>query len=208
MLRNSVKLSRKYPLALMLLTALLVVSCGVTRETTTAQTQINSSSAVSTDSTAVTKTAVNDATKLQLDSLLQATIQQVINQEYEESREQTLHFVIFDTTQPTDTVTGLPPVRAAITKTETSARNYKSQETAQTDIQEEVHTQQVDSTSVQHHSETTLLRHESDSLSAHNKTATEQVRERRPWKTWLHVGLFAALAFMAVVLYLRKKLKL
>lgn len=208
MLKNSVKLSRRYPLALMLLTALSVVSCGVTRETTTAQTQINSSSAVSTDSTAVTNTAVNGATKSQLDSLLQATIQQVINQEYEESREQTLHFVIFDTTQPTDTVTGLPPVRAAITKTETSARNYKSQETAQTDIQKEVHAQQVDSTSVQHHSETTLLRHECDSLSVRNETATEKIRERQPWKTWLHVGLFAALAFMAVVLYLRKKLKL
>nr|DAT67220.1 MAG TPA: hypothetical protein [Caudoviricetes sp.] len=208
MLKNSVKLSRRYPLALMLLTALSVVSCGVTRETTTAQTQINSSSAVSTDSTAVTNTAVNGATKSQLDSLLQATIQQVINQEYEESREQTLHFVIFDTTQPTDTVTGLPPVRAAITKTETSARNYKSQETAQTDIQKEVHAQQVDSTSVQHHSETTLLRHERDSLSVRNETATEKIRERQPWKTWLHVGLFVALAFMAVVLYLRKKLKL
>lgn len=208
MLKNSVKLSRRYPLALMLLTALSVVSCGVTRETTTAQTQINSSSAVSTDSTAVTNTAVNGATKSQLDSLLQATIQQVINQEYEESREQTLHFVIFDTTQPTDTVTGLPPVRAAITKTETSARNYKSQETAQTDIQKEVHAQQVDSTSVQHHSETTLLRHERDSLSVRNETATEKIRERQPWKTWLHVVLFVALAFMAVVLYLRKKLKL
>lgn len=129
---------------------------------------------MSTDSTAVTNTAVNGATKSQLDSLLQATIQQVINQEYEESREQTLHFVIFDTTQPTDTVTGLPPVRAAITKTETSARNYKSQETAQTDIQKEVHAQQVDSTSVQHHSETTLLRHERDSLSVRNETATEK----------------------------------
>ena len=163
---------------------------------------------MSTDSTAVTNTAVNGATKSQLDSLLQATIQQVINQEYEESREQTLHFVIFDTTQPTDTVTGLPPVRAAITKTETSARNYKSQETAQTDIQKEVHAQQVDSTSVQHHSETTLLRHERDSLSVRNETATEKIRKRQPWKTWLHVGLFAALAFMAVVLYLRKKLKL
>lgn len=192
----------------MLLTALSVVSCGVTRETTTAQTQINSSSAVSTDSTAVTNTAIQSVTKEQLDSLLQATIQQVINQEYEETREQTLHFVIFDTTQPTDTVTGLPPVRAAITKTETSARNYKSQETAQTDIQKEVHTQQVDSTSVQHHNETTLLRHESDSLSVRNETATEKVRERQPWKTWLHVFFFIALAFMAVVLYLRKKLKL
>lgn len=208
MLRNSARLLRKYPLALMLLTALSVVSCGTSRTATASQTQIDRNSAVLTDSAAVTVTAENATTKSQLDSLLQATIQQIMNQEYEEAREQTLHFVIFDTTQPTDTVTGLPPVRATGTVTETSARKYKSQEKTQGSMQKEVHATRNDSTSVCQRSETEMKRQESDSLSVREQTQAEEQREHQPWKAWLAVGLVAVILLVCAVLYLRNMFKL
>ena len=118
MLINSAKLLKKSLAVLMLTSALYLVSCGTTKvTTTTARAQYDRAAESVADSIGAETTATQTRIKAQVDSLLQAALQQTFDQESEASVEQTLHLLLFDTTQPADTATGLPPVKAALTQT-------------------------------------------------------------------------------------------
>ena len=177
------------------------------RETTTEKTQINSVSSVAADSAAVTSAAIQNAIKTQVDSLLLASFQQAFNQESETAIEQTLRLVLYDTTQPSDTATGLPPVRAALTKHTAATRKDKSEAAAQATVRNELKKEHTDSTAMLEQSAARVQRIESDSLDVKTDSKTVTQPQRSSWRAWLVIVGVVVLVITACVIILRRKLK-
>ena len=185
----------------MLTSALYLVSCGTTKvTTTTARAQYDRAAESVADSIGAETTATQTRIKAQVDSLLQAALQQTFDQESEASVEQTLHLLLFDTTQPADTATGLPPVKAALTQTTATKRKDTTRSTAQADIKAELTKEQTDST--QH------VQTEQQTTEAARTDTTDNVKtQRSSWKAWAVIILALLLAAAGCVFCLRRYYK-
>lgn len=203
MLRNSAKLLKKYLAVLMLTSALSLISCGTTRKATANLEQYNRTTESVIDSTGTATTATQNAIKEQVDSLFQATLQQIIDQESEASAEQTLHLLLFDTTQPADTVTGLPPVKAALTKTTETRRKETTKSTSQADVKAELTREQTDSTQTIEQSAAHVQLDMQESVDDKSENTTEKTTQRNGWKVWAVLALVASL----IIAVLRRKIK-
>lgn len=161
---------------------------------------------MSTDSTGATTTATHDVLKAQVDSLFEAAFRQRWEQEAEASIEQTLHLLLFDTTQPTDTSTGLPPVKAALTQSTAARHRAKTENTAQADVKSELQKEQTDSTQTTGQSTARVKTKAQSSMAADTKSAAHDKTRRDSWRLWA-ASVLAALALLAVgVYYLRRKI--
>lgn len=206
MLKNSAKLLKKYLAALMLTSALSLVSCGVTKTSTaTHTTQTNSKALTTTDSVGATTTTTQEIIKAQVDSLFQAVLQQTFDQESEASVEQTLHLLLFDTTQPADTATGLPPVKAALTQTTASLNRAKTQSKTQADVKAELTKAQTDSTQTIGRSTAQVKTNAQASTTAKSESATHEKKKRSSWKLWAVLALVTSVLIAACFPYLRRK---
>lgn len=206
MLTNSAKLLKKYLAALMLTSALFLVSCGVTRTSTTKQrAQTNSEALTTTDSVGATTTATQEIIKAQVDSLFQAALQQTFNKENEASVEQTLHLLLFDTTQPADTTTGLPPVKAALTQTTTAKHREQTRSEAQADVKAELKKAQTDSTQTAGQSTAHVKAKAEASTAAKSESATNEKTKRSSWRLWAVLALVTSAIIAACFIYLRRK---
>ncbi len=200
---------KKSLLALTLTFALSLVSCQVMRETTTtARTQYNRATQSAADSVGLTTTATHNAIRAQVDNLLQAALKQTYNHESEASVEQSLRLLIFDTTQPADTATGLPPVKAALAQTTATTRKDKTLGATTATVSTETTKAQTDSTMTLKQSKAHVQSEAQDSVVATSDTAEHGKTQRSSWRVWA-VLFLVALSFIGVcVIYLRRKLKL
>lgn len=206
MLINSAKLLKKYLAALMLTSALCLVSCGVTKTSTAnLKTHSTSASLATTDSVGTTTTATQDVIKAQVDSLFQAALKQTFDKENEASVEQTLHLLLFDTTQPADTTTGLPPLKAALTQTTAARHRDKTQSTAQADVKAELKKAQTDSTQTVGQSMAHVKTKAQDNTTAKSESASHEKTQRSSWRLWAVLALVTSLLLAACYLYLRRK---
>ena len=208
MLINSAKLLKKSLAVLMLTSALYLVSCGTTKvTTTTARAQYDRAAESVADSIGAETTATQTRIKAQVDSLLQAALQQTYDQESEASVEQTLHLLLFDTTQPADTATGLPPVKAALTQTTATKRKDTTRSTAQADIKAELTKEQTDSTQTVT-DRTAHVQTEQQTTEAARTDTTDNVKtQRSSWKAWAVIILALLLAAAGCVFCLRRYYK-
>ncbi len=195
------------------MSVLCLVSCQVLKQTkTTTNDHFEGANEVAADSVGGTSKATQNAIKAQVDSLFQAALQQTLDKESEASVEQTLHLVIFDTTQPTDTSTGLPPVKAALTQTTAATQKDKTQSKAQADIKAETAKEKTDSTQNLEQSASHVQINQEGSVTATSDNATQETKERSSWQFWVVVILIIAVVVVLVIIgcvyYLRRKLKL
>ena len=117
---NSVRPLRKYRVALILTIALLVVSCKSTKQTT----RENSATQISSE------------LLHSFDSIAHEAISRELLRMSERADDVTTQLLVFDTDKPADSLTGLPPVKAAMqqqratkTKTATQATEHVESET-------------------------------------------------------------------------------
>lgn len=158
-----------------------------------------------TDSVGATTTATQDVIKAQVDSLFQAALKQTFDKENEASVKQTLHLLLFDTTQPADTTTGLPPVKAALTQTTAARHRDKTQSTAQADVKAELKKAQTDSTQTVGQSTAHVKTNAQASTTAKSESATHENKKRSSWKLWAVLALVTSVLIAACYLYLRRK---
>lgn len=209
MLTNSAKLLKKFLVALMLTSALFLASCGVTRTSTTSQrTHSNSATTATTDSVGATTSATHDLIKAQVDSLFEAAFKQRFDQEREASIEQTLHLLLFDTTQPADTTTGLPPVKAAATATTTARHRDKTRSQTQADVKAELTKEQTDSTQTVGQSTAHVKTKAQSSQAANSESAAQAKTKRGSWRLWAVLALVTSVLIAVCAFYLRRKIKL
>lgn len=205
MLKNSEKLLKKSLAVLMLTSALCLASCGTTKTTTTARGQYERSTENASDSTGTETTATQTRIKAQVDSLFQAALKQTSDHESEASVEQTLHLLLFDTTQPADTSTGLPPVKAAVmARTSTKARE-RTRSTVQADVTSELTKTAEDSTQTVTESTAHLQSNQQTSESGKNSTTDKVETQRSSWRFWLTIILALLVAVLGCIIYLRRK---
>ena len=179
----------------MLTSALYLVSCGTTKvTTTTARAQYDRAAESVADSIGAETTATQTRIKAQVDSLLQAALQQTFDQESEASVEQTLHLLLFDTTQPADTATGLPPVKAALTQTTATKRKDTTRSTAQADIKAELTKEQTDSTQTVTDRTAHVQAEQQTAETAHSYTTDEVSKQRGSWSGWALIAIVLLLA--------------
>ena len=142
-----------------------------------------------------------------MDSLFQAALKQTKDHESEASEEQTLHLLLFDTTQPADTATGLPPVKAALTQTTATKRKDTTRSTAQADIKAELTKEQTDSTQTVT-DRTAHVQTEQQTTEAARTDTTDNVKtQRSSWKAWAVIILALLLAAAGCVFCLRRYYK-
>lgn len=205
MLINSEKLLKKSLAVLMLTSALCLASCGTTKTTTTARSQYERSTENASDSTGTETTATQTRIKAQVDSLFQAALKQTSDHESEASVEQTLHLLLFDTTQPADTSTGLPPVKAAVmARTSTKARET-TRSTVQAGVTSELTKTAEDSTQTVTESTAHLQSNQQTSESGKNSTTDKVETQRSSWRFWLTIILALLVAVLGCIIYLRRK---
>lgn len=191
----------------MLTSALCLVSCGTTKEATTTQkAQSNTAVAAATDSVGVTTTATQDIIKAQVDSLFEAAFKHKFENEREASVEQTLHLLLFDTTQPADTTTGLPPVKAALTQTTAAKHRAKTESEAQADVKAELTKAQTDSTKTMGQSAAHVTTEAQATMAAKSESVAHEKTKRSSWKLWAVSALVTAALIAVCALYLRRKL--
>lgn len=207
MLINSAKLLKKSLAALMLTSVLSLASCGTVRKTTTTNDLHRRTIECVADSIGAETTATQNAKREQVDSLFQATLKQLINQESEVSLDQTLHLLLFDTTQPADTVTGLPPVKAALTKTTATKRKETTQSTTQADVKAEQTREKTDSTQTVAQSAAHVQSDTKESVADKSESHTQQTTQHNGWKVWAVLILVASLVIAVCLCYLRRKVK-
>lgn len=205
MLKNSEKLLKKSLAVLMLTSALCLASCGTTKTTTTARSQYERSTENDSDSTGTETTATQTRIKAQVDSLFQAALKQTSDHESEASVEQTLHLLLFDTTQPADTSTGLPPVKAALTQTTATKRKETTRSTVQADVTSELTKIAEDSTQTVTESTAHLQSNQQTSESGKNSTTDKVETQRSSWRFWLTIILALLVAVLGCIIYLRRK---
>lgn len=194
MLTNSAKPLKRSLFVLMLTSALCLASCRVTRETTTtAKTQFNATATATADSVGTSAIATQTTIKAQVDSLLQAALMQTTIEQSEASVEQTLHLLLFDTTQPADTATGLPPVKAALTKTTAAKRKDTTERTAQADVKAELKRAQTDSTQTLAQSTAHVQSDQQAQVAAKSDTTAKEKTQRDSWRVWAVAALAALL---------------
>lgn len=194
MLRNSEKLLKKSLAVLMLTSALCLASCGTTKTTTTARGQYERSSESIADSTGTETTATQTRIRAQVDSLFQAALKQTKDHESEASVEQTLHLLLFDTTQPADTATGLPPVLAALTQSTSTKRKETTRSTAQADVTAKLTSEQADSTQTVTERTAHVQAEQQTAETAHSYTTDEVRKQRGSWSGWALIALVLLLA--------------
>lgn len=107
--------------------------------------------------------------QVQFDSLYQASLRQEIEKWGETHCEQTLHLFIFDTLQPADSLTGLPPVKAAFTATNTADTKATERHGTTAAVKDEVKKEINDSTAL--HADHTSAYTSADSTSAQTHTS-------------------------------------
>lgn len=203
MLTNSAKLLKRSLFALMLTSALCLVSCRVTRETTTTEkAQYNSTATATVDSVGTSAIVTETTTKAQVDSLLQTALMQTTLHQSEASVEQILHLLLFDTTQPADTATGLPPVKAALTTTTAATRKDNTERWAQADVKAELNRAQTDSTRTLAQS-TSHVQSDQQANMATQSDTTDKGKSRSGG--WPVLAVAALLILTACVWYLRRK---
>ncbi len=195
------------------MSVLFLVSCQTLKQTkTTTNDHFNGANEVAADSVGTVTKATQNAIKAQVDSLFQAVLQQTLDKESEASVEQTLHLVLYDTTQPTDTVTGLPPVKADLTQTTTATQKDKTQSKAQADIKAETAKAQTDSTQNIEQSASHAQINQAGSVTTTSDSVVTETKERSSWQFWVVVILIIAVVVVLVIIgcvyYLRRKLKL
>ena len=205
MLKNSEKLLKKSLAVLMLTSALCLASCGTTKTTTTARTQYDRSSESIADSTGTETTATQTRIRAQVDSLFQAALKQTKDHESEASEEQTLHLLLFDTTQPADTATGLPPVLAALTQSTSTKRKETTRSTAQADVTAKLQSEQADSTQTVTERTAHFQSNQQTSESGKNSTTDKVETQRSSWRFWLTIILALLVAVLGCIIYLRRK---
>ncbi len=205
MLTNSERLSKKYLAVPVLTSALCLASCGTTKTTTTARGQYDRATACFSDSSGKETSTTQTRIEEQVDSLLQAALKQTSDHESEASVEQTLHLLLFDTTQPADTSTGLPPVKAALTKTTTAKHKETTKGTAQADVKSELTKQKKDSTQTVTESTEHLQSNQRTSESGKNSTTDKVETQRSSWSFWLTIILALLVAVIGCIIYLRRK---
>ena len=107
--------------------------------------------------------------QVQFDSLYQASLRQQIEKWGEMHCKQTLHLFIFDTLQPADSVTGLPPVKAALTTTKTADTKATEKHGTTATVKDEVKKESNDSTEL--HADHTAAYTAADSTAAQTHTS-------------------------------------
>lgn len=205
MLINSEKLLKKSLAVLMLTSALCLASCGTTKTTTTARSQYERSTENASDSTGTETTATQTRIKAQVDSLFQAALQQTLDHESEASVEQTLHLLLFDTTQPADTSTGLPPVKAAVMARTSTKATETTRSTVQADVTSELTKTEEDSTQTVTESTAHLQSNQQTSESGKTSTTDKVETQRSSWRFWLTIILALLVAVLGCIIYLRRK---
>lgn len=200
MLRNSVKRSKRYQVVLMLLTVLLAVSCDTVKTTTTA-TQTNSTKHVDVESTTDVNVSNVDILQAQYDSLIQASLRQTMAEMGNVTSNQTLRLLIFDTTQPPDTATGLPRLMAALdSRSATERKDVKAGEVHQS-ITKEAHGQTTDSAGVQISAQHQKKIVEDENLEDRTSTKVQKVN----LCTWLPMVCAAFLVLALCLFYYMRK---
>lgn len=159
----------------MLTIALFLVSCGSTKTATLEQT---------------TATALSSSQQTQRDSLLFARMDAELERVMQQASSFDMQAVIFDTTQPADSATGLPPVKAAIRQRRQVRTTDCTRERQKTAQAAEVST--------------------ATKAAEHSKTAsTLQVKKRQKLATdsYLVCGLLSVLlgAAATVTIYIKRK---
>jgi cobalamin biosynthesis Mg chelatase CobN len=149
--------------------------------------------------------ATETTTKAQVDSLLQAALMQTTAHKSEASVEQTLHLLLFDTTQPADTATGLPPVKAALTTTTTATRKDNTERRAQVDVKAELNRAQTDSTRALAQSTSHVQSYQQANVAAQSDTTDKGKSRSNSWPVLAVAALAALLILTACVWYLRRK---
>ena len=196
---------KKFLAALMLTSALCLASCGTTKTTTTARGQYERSTENASDSTGTASTATQTRLKAQVDSLFQAALKRTSAHEGEASVEQTLHLWLFDTSQPADTCTGLPPVKAAfMARTSTKARGA-ARSTVQADVTSALTKTAEDSTHAVTESTAHVQRNQQTSERGKHSTTDKVKTQRSSWRFWLTIILALWVAVLGCIIYLRRK---
>ena len=186
----------------MLLTALLAVSCRTSKTTVTTQT--NSVSTATTDSTDSWRVDRMEKIQVQFDSLYQASLRQQIEKWGETHCEQTLHLLFFDTLQPADSVTGLPPVKAALTATKTADSKATEKRGTTAAVKDQVKKESNDSTEL--HADHTSAYTAADSTAAQTHTSYATKKQGSGWGNPLLL-LLLLVGWLALIITLYIKLK-
>lgn len=161
--------------------------------------------AATADSVGTSAIATQTIIKAQVDSLLQAALMQTTEHQSEASVEQTLHLLLFDTTQPADTATGLPPVKATLTKTTAAKRKDNTERKAQADVKAELKRAQTDSTQTLAQGTAHVQSDQQAKVAAKSDTTDKEKNQRDSWRVWAVAVLAALLIITACVWYLRRK---
>ena len=175
------------------------------KTTTTARGQYERSTENASDSTGTATTVTQTSIKAQVDSLFHALLKQTSAHEGEASVEQTLHLWLFDTTQPADTCTGLPPVKAAfMARTSTKARGA-ARSTVQADVTSALTKTAEDSTHAVTESTAHVQRNQQTSERGKHSTTDKVKTQRSSWRSWLTIMLALWVAVLGCIIYLRRK---
>lgn len=153
----------------------------------------------STTDVNVSNIAISQA---QYDSLIESSLRRTMTEMGNVTSNQTLRLLIFDTTQPPDSATGLPPLKAALdSRTSTERKDVKASEEHQS-ITKEAHGQTADSAGVQVSAQHQKKAAEEEDLE--DRTSTKTKKENLC--TWLPMvcAVFLVLA-LCLFCYMRKK---
>ena len=173
----------------------------------TARANYDRSSESISDSTGTETTATQTRIRAQVDSLFQAALKQTKDHESEASVEQTLHLLLFDTTQPADTATGLPPVLAALTQSTSTKRKETTRSTAQADVTAKLQSEQADSTQTVTERTAHVQAEQQTAETARSYTTDEVRKQRGSWSGWalIAIVLLLAAAVGGFILYRKYK---
>lgn len=171
---NSVRPLRRYRAVLILTAALLVVSCKSTKQTTveSSETQISSSYWQTLDS--IAREAINR-------ELLRLT---------EQTADVTTELLLFDTEKPADSLTGLPPVKAALRQQAATKTTAREEAAEHVERENQAHAELTGTDSLKGHWE------------ADTKTVTSTSASKWADGLWYTLGVFAGLLLICVIIYL------
>ncbi len=142
--------------------------------------------------------------QVQWDSLYQASLRQQIEKWGETHCEQTLHLLFFDTLQPADSVTGLPPVKAALTATKTADTKATEKRGTTAAVKDQVKKESNDSTEL--HADHTSAYTAADSTAAQTHETSSKTAGHRGWGNPLLL-LLLLVGWLALIITLYIKLK-
>lgn len=176
---NSEKQWRKFLLVLMLITAPFLASCRSSKNATTEQT---------------TQTEENNDYQQKLDSMVRVEIGKRLTTLHEQNSQSETEVVIFDTSLPADSTTGLPPVKAKVKH----RKNVQSKDsTAQTSSEQR--TTQVEKQTQDKGKKRT---------NTHNKTKEQKKPAYTVFYPWFCGLLFVLLVIaVGIIKYKRKNKK-